>query len=1114
MASSKVVLDGTKVREHMLEFCKTSKVCSKDEIVVIDRLCEVFKHYMLQNARGFIQANKDVPMLYAYSSDGTDLKFQHYATAHVGPHRSIVRRGGRTNEFLIERAFVTAKGPTGAYISKPIFRDPSILSEGKTADDNFAALRRFFGTLRECGHRGFTTSFYCFDRKFFRKLSRRMAATHRLYYSVREKRGHNREDNFRDMLKDWFVSIGCGNHDCQNGLKWAVLGLFSDTKIIFKNVYLGVAALRQCYDLLELELRPFILDKHAFRPRCHDYDKVFQFWVALGVEPDVAEELGHLDLEWVGGALYVNDCFVDSLDLFDRIYAAMLYLFRFVPFSDSRWCTAGASCRTMCCAYCVGLEEMVRRIRAKPHTSEYHIHCFDKLDAIAREFIVITALVSYVPDGVLRLLLEDDRVVGRLHEFEASLNDEMHFVGTMSNYLFRRLHATLRLEGGLRMVRHNVMNGIHIVAGYIDRVMFSQYRVYPLSLLTGDVRANLVALGLAPTAVEHTTRKIQRLVQKGYGLDELCEALDVWTELRCSSQDTEQAHAAAARMNRDHPGYGVRSLTSRSMVHLMRSLMPSASIDPAVRRRGARITKLEKIRPNKAGGKQMFLQALFAQAAARRGPGAALPQEVKMDMMAKSWGWYKQLSVAERLDYEDRAVVQSNARFEEVAQDFEHIMAEDLIRASRITQEHVLEGASSRIRNCRYTASDLDRIASLMNSEQFSAAAVKRLRDDSVLPLTVPEGVLPVLARFEPSDVEADPVPNVAFWLGRVCVQRDYFRDVALRFTLDGGGGVRTMAFLYAKQGRYSIVVQEIFFVPRVIGRVGVDAADPWSDQNPFSAQFNFTALPALFLTEHTLPDVSSASIVVLPLLTRCGNDRIHSNAWEVPLEQYLASLPPPRVRATTVARGRSEAAPPEGPLADDDLAERFPGLVRFLEPSAEGDAEADEAEVVESDCEEAGPRESAAAWIEVRDRRLELEGLGPSGASCFTVAPRGGGSTLVRHGEAYDYFRCNFRGGECQLWLRRYGLQLTKDFKLSRWGDKCCHLLCKAYAGKLQMYLDIFLGNKNLAHVYTAEECDAARLPADWITAIEAAAPEGKLEAVRGEVREIDDIRLAAPVR
>ena len=199
-------MSGDEVRDLIRDYGTASKILPSHEITARSKLCEVLKAYLRDKAETLVKQNQGRPLLYCYGNDGTDMITQVHITVDAGPHRQLRRRGGRALEFLIEMAWVSARTAGGKWETCVLFRDPQPMTEGKKADHNFMAARRFFPMLRQLGHRGICVSYYCFDRKLQRALQRRIAAMNRMYYNHRDKQpGADKADNLLLMLSYWVL---------------------------------------------------------------------------------------------------------------------------------------------------------------------------------------------------------------------------------------------------------------------------------------------------------------------------------------------------------------------------------------------------------------------------------------------------------------------------------------------------------------------------------------------------------------------------------------------------------------------------------------------------------------------------------------------------------------------------------------------------------------------------------------------------------------------------------------------------------------------------------------------------------------------------------------------
>ena len=68
-------------------------------------------------------------------------------------------------------------------------------------------------------------------------------------------------------------------------------------------IFVCIEAVRNSYDLLHRFLRQFVQGYLESADDDRDSQSVYEFWVALGVVPDLVDELVDLGLRWVGGKL-------------------------------------------------------------------------------------------------------------------------------------------------------------------------------------------------------------------------------------------------------------------------------------------------------------------------------------------------------------------------------------------------------------------------------------------------------------------------------------------------------------------------------------------------------------------------------------------------------------------------------------------------------------------------------------------------------------------------------------------------------------------------------------------------------------------------------------------
>eukprot|EP00969_Alexandrium_andersonii_P020568 899122-Alexandrium_andersonii.AAC.1 len=154
----------------------------------------------------------------------------------------------------------------------------------------------------------------------------------------------------------------------------------------------------------------------------------------------------------------VNSAWKDRQDLDVTLSRAVLYLFKFRKFVDSRWCTVGPACRTLCCALAVGLDGLVGLIRGSGNASDYYIHGYERLAPEVRKYTVVAAIASFVPDSFLIELLEDDRVARRVGVLQATMTEEQQWIDALPALVWCRMPALSVSEWGPAAMRSSTVH--------------------------------------------------------------------------------------------------------------------------------------------------------------------------------------------------------------------------------------------------------------------------------------------------------------------------------------------------------------------------------------------------------------------------------------------------------------------------------------------------------------------------------------------------------------------------------------------------------------------------------------------------------------------------------
>ena len=326
------------------------------------KACEILKAEMLRGAKEVIAQAKGRPIVLSYSSDGTPIQTQRRVRRQLrGKQRATERMGYETEEYLVQQAFVRFIDMQGIPHTAAVLRDPLPLTHGKSAWAAFAAARDFLPTLTELGHYGVQIQHLVFDRALERPLSRHFQQQVKLQQSMAVRTMGQDPMRLLQPLLTWVVHTGCCNHDCHNGLKWGLWRSWNDGTVL-KDVYVAIESLRRSYNILYERMAPWLQRVVYFTDEAEDVATLSQLWAALGVDPEFIEDIAGLGLLWRGGRLLVRRAHQHNAELFDTLSTCLLELWKFTRFSESRWCTVGASCRVLASALLTGVDDLVAEI--------------------------------------------------------------------------------------------------------------------------------------------------------------------------------------------------------------------------------------------------------------------------------------------------------------------------------------------------------------------------------------------------------------------------------------------------------------------------------------------------------------------------------------------------------------------------------------------------------------------------------------------------------------------------------------------------------------------------------------------------------------------------------
>eukprot|EP00974_Lingulodinium_polyedra_P045921 4402472-Lingulodinium_polyedra.AAC.1 len=167
-------------------------------------------------------------------------------------------------------------------------------------------------------------------------------------------------------------------------------------------MYIVVASVRNSFGLLTEHLSSWLQSKLVFLPDAEfpPAEDRAELWRALAVEPELVEILAYdLHLQWQEGQLQVVASSLVSGDILHKVSGALLGLWEFKQFTTSRWVTVGTSCRSLAAALVTGFDSLVTTVREDPKASDFHIHGYERLSLLGKQFVFVAAMASYIPEA-------------------------------------------------------------------------------------------------------------------------------------------------------------------------------------------------------------------------------------------------------------------------------------------------------------------------------------------------------------------------------------------------------------------------------------------------------------------------------------------------------------------------------------------------------------------------------------------------------------------------------------------------------------------------------------------------------------------------------------------
>lgn len=1043
------------VRQLYLEFCRVSKTLQDPEELECARLAEALKECLVRRARDLLDHCQGGAVLYTYGSDATSYVCQAVKVASLGAQGSVLRRGRVLNEFLMQRGHLFCRLPDGREFLAPLFKDPVPLSLGKKTANLFQAAVEFLPTLRRQGFRGLIVNHFVADRAVFSSLDLRLRQRHRAYYEP-ELGPELGDEAGLLMLSDLYCSCGCSAHDIQNSLRWGLTA--HATAEDLKDMHIICESLRNSFSILHGHLYSFLRSSLMFDHTLVDAEAVCKFWQCLGVPADMLELFVEVNPWFEDGTLWVSGSLEGMPDLLDKVSGVIVFAWRWRRFVDSRWCSIGASSRSVVASLVLGLESIVAATRADEACTDYHLHGFGRISAPIKKYMILAAITSVVADGVLLEVLQDDRLLRRSTEVQQALADELSWVESIGTFVWGRLARLVGAGVTGHGLRGDCLASANIVAAYIRRKVFQEMEQYPWRLAVGDVDENLEVLQASnDTISDPFAASVRGLLRVGLPPEKVKQAVLLLRECPWSTVHVEQSHGSLGVLHRFHPSYTPQTLCTRAMLHQARHLFTKSADEKRIEKQIDRVDALRLRHRGNISARHAFMGGLMREVKAGMPAGSKMSPELRTEVMKQHGRLYELLSPHQKVTWEREAAVMSERKHAAVEDDLRH--ESDALQLQVMRREQELEelGVNMHSDAARLSDTDLEAIGTFLQSDALGRSEVSKRRSSALAPPAAPSDAALRALDSCPTSAGPKPAKEKPPWLAPLCNLRGVLQGSILMSNVQAEGSPAYLV-LYAMQSPHQANFLRLRRCSQALPALGalapadVEAVwDRWYDHR-------FVYTPGDTITESDVPLRSLGEVFVVHFASFLESGVVGADGE---LEAFSAFLDAHQVKAPKQEAKRATAPPAAGDV--EDLLVKFPWAEEYTRQAKGGDGSAPDGASGSGaassgdgrNAEDLTERQVEEAWEALANKRAGFEQ--PGGLVDFCCAIRGGAWTAANKGVAADVVVAQALRS-ARAWCKTYKLNVESSYSFAKHGEREASYLAKEWASRQQHFYDLWV--------------------------------------------------------
>ena len=573
-----------------------------------------------------------------------------------------------------------------------------------------------------------------------------------------------------------------------------------------RNAFIAVASLRNGFTTLTENVSLWVRAILRFEDCDFSSSQVLsEVWLLLLRDSELIDALLLMQLRFEAGCLKVARSCEDVQDVVSQVVTVLMKLWLFQNFTDSRWCTLGPVSRTMVACFLLGLADYVSYILLLEKSSKYYLKGFpEHCTTQVKQLFGIVSISSHVPDAILFLLLEDDRVAMQLDEIDARIQKMLDLVHGVSTAAWGIIGEVIGMSA--RSLCENCTSAALASSAHIKQALL-RVRGPPWDLARGNVDDNLAALAILPDPpAEEVSQKIWKLLQKGWSRDELKLGLELLLMASWSSTPVEQAHSVTHCLMRRHRAYSVRTMRARVMLNMMR-VLTRPSHDAKIKKFVGQLDVLQRKVPRRISGRQAFLSKVNARLQASHAGSPTHKNKLRLKVFKHHGKAWQGMHHTSRQKFEAVAEKMHKQKIEDIMTKRRHLVA-SICALRHETEGRVAKGGLRLLMStCRLTPSQLSELERTWSSAEFSRARVAELRHEHLRPVVPPP--LPLQRVFNQMKLCAQvPKPPKPGWLAFVCKYREWVKGTVVR--VETSDGVRYLKLLHALQSPQLAIFAEL----------------------------------------------------------------------------------------------------------------------------------------------------------------------------------------------------------------------------------------------------------------------------------------------------------------